>query len=54
VWAIGTKDHCERNRVQMELARRLMDTLKNQGKYRLMLVDDVQRKLEEFIPGVAN
>jgi hypothetical protein len=50
IWAEGFADHKERDRVLLLLARARMETLEKQGKYRLMLVDDLQRKLDEFVP----
>ena len=50
VGAKGIHDWQEREQVRDEFACLIFDQLKNLGKYRLMLVDDVQVKLAEFLP----
>lgn len=49
-WENRDKSPEERERLQREVGRRIFERLKATGKYPLMYVFDVQRKLNEYRP----
>ncbi len=46
----GIYDAEKREQVMLDFAREIYEKLKATHKYRLLLVDDVQIKLDEFVP----
>jgi|Deesub1362A_J573_1020465.scaffolds.fasta_scaffold11583_2 hypothetical protein len=50
IWVAGVKDPLQRWQMQQSLARDIFENLKRTGAYRLMMVDDLQVKLDEYAP----
>ncbi len=50
IGTFNTSSHEEKRKLGLEFAQQLFDALKKSGKYRVMLVDSIDIKLDEFSP----